>query len=138
MVNLNFFAFRTMSVGPRIVFDEEEESDIAPILLRFRQPSFTKLDGIPIPKGFDSLSDFRQNKVLTPFLPHLEPSLRSSPSAQELLIHRNAKRWEELGYSPQTLKGKTRRETMPDIFAPYPRPGSASDIGAALDRTSDP
>jgi hypothetical protein len=44
-----------------IIFDEiqdELEEDSAQIGLRYRQPSFTFLGKNPVPKGFQSLSDF--------------------------------------------------------------------------------
>jgi hypothetical protein len=109
-----------MSVGPLIVFDEEPDTDLAPILLRFRQPSFTKLDGSPIPKGFDSLSDFREKQVLVAFHPRLDFSLRSSSSTQDLLLHRNADKWRELGYDPNLIRPKPRRETLPTPDVGYP------------------
>jgi hypothetical protein len=52
--------------NPVIVFDESlEDSDVidTPIELRHRQPSFTFLGISPTPKGFNSLSDFRERRV---------------------------------------------------------------------------
>jgi hypothetical protein len=109
-----------MLVDPLIVFDEEADAGIAPILLRFRQPSFTKLDGCPIPKGFDSLSDFREKQVLVAFHPRLDLSLRSSSSTQDILFHRNAAKWRELGYDPDLIRRRPRRETLPTPDVGYP------------------
>jgi len=131
--------FVSMSFGPRIVFDEEpdSDSDVEPILLRFRQPSFTRLSGTPIPKGFDSVSEFRQKKVLIPFMSHLDSSLQSSFSIHDVLSYRNAPKWKELGYDPKMANRKQRRETCPDLFAPYPIPGSPGRLSAERDRASE-
>jgi hypothetical protein len=51
--------------NPIIVFDDlppEFSRDDAPIMLSWRQPSFTDLGITPTPKGFRSLSDFQANQ----------------------------------------------------------------------------
>jgi hypothetical protein len=58
--------------NPIIVFDHDGDElfqEDAPILLRYRQPSFTRLGLAPTPKGFRSLSDFHANQISATLLP---------------------------------------------------------------------
>lgn len=52
---------------PIIVFDQNEDdsegNSQTPIGFGFRQPSFVRLHGVPIPKGFGSLADFKAEKL---------------------------------------------------------------------------
>jgi hypothetical protein len=63
---MNYHGASDALENPVIVFDEHlERADAvdAPIHLRYRQPSFTLLGICPTPKGFNSLSDFRESRV---------------------------------------------------------------------------
>ncbi|OHS95778.1 hypothetical protein TRFO_38108 [Tritrichomonas foetus] len=131
---------------PIIVFDQETESSNgfdsdqqqqSPIGFGFRQPSFVRLHGEPIPKGFDSLADFRAEKPpvkVEPFVdfhinnnsnmnPNSYSSLntnqnQTSNSIHELLQRRNSRKWEEMGYDPKIMEKSLNRNTSQSAFVP--------------------
>ena len=92
------------SSNPVIVFDESDsELPSAPIEICYRQPSFVRLQGEPIPKGFDSLDEFRAGRE-----PVKADSIRdeNSPACgvQKLLSKRNKEKWIKLGYDPASIE----------------------------------
>lgn len=91
---------------PVIVFDGvlDDYSDLKPISIGFRQPSFTQLQGDPIPKGFDSLADFCAEKLPTRVTPctHSHDTHTCIP-IQEMLRLRNERKWKEMGYDPDAI-----------------------------------
>jgi hypothetical protein len=116
-----------------IVIDEDADTELdreEPIPLRFRQPSFTNLYGIPVPKGFTSLSEFRATRPPVACLPHLDSSIRVPSSTQELLDNRDVPKWQSMGYTPDTWRKLPHSETCPPR---HPRPPTSSS-----DRLSRP
>jgi hypothetical protein len=111
---------------PVIVIDENPDTEFAreePILLRFRQPSFTNLYGIPVPKGFTSLSEFRATRPPVACLRHLDSSICAPSSPQELLDNQNMAKWQSMGYTPGTWRKVPHSETCPPR---HPRPSTPS------------
>jgi hypothetical protein len=95
----------SVDATPIIVFDDvsgELEEESIPISLRFRQPSFTFLGTKPIPKGFQSLSDFTRR---------LLPSVRSSASTGQI---EDCSILDDLPL-PSFTQGKPRRKTDADL-----------------------
>ncbi|OHT14684.1 hypothetical protein TRFO_14858 [Tritrichomonas foetus] len=107
---------------PVIVFDSkqdgnDEKEDEAPIGIGFRQPSFIKLQGEPVPKGFGSLADFRESKpIIKAKRFEILDAESQKKSVQELLAKRNAQKWHELGYDPDFMKKALGRNTSHAIF----------------------
>jgi hypothetical protein len=112
---------------PVIVIDVDPETETdseEPILLRFRQPSFTNLYGVPVPKGFSSLSDLRATKPPVACLPRLDSSARASSSPRELLDNQNEQKWQSMGYTPRTWCKVPHSGTCPPRHPRPPTPPS--------------
>jgi hypothetical protein len=135
---------------PVIVIDEDPDTELdheEPILLRFRQPSFTNLYGIPVPKGFTSLSEFRATRPPVACLPHLDSSIRASSSTQELLDNQNVPKWQSMGYTPSRWRKVPHSETCPPRHPrppapssdrlPRPRPDARADDGRTALHSGD-
>lgn len=111
---------------PIIVFDQNEDdsegNSQTPIGFGFRQPSFVRLHGVPIPKGFGSLADFKAEKLpvkVERFIDKATPTANNNPTAQsirELLRRRNAQKWEEMGYDPNIIEKSLGRRTSHTVF----------------------
>lgn len=90
------------SSNPIIVFDQDNPDDQAPIEMCYRQPSFIRLQGDPIPKGFDSLDEFQAEHEIVR-VDSVRDKFEPSTNIQELLQKRNAKKWEQMGYDPKSI-----------------------------------
>jgi hypothetical protein len=65
VILMSIESWQCTSDNPIIVFDdlwEQSDIDAGPILVRYRQPSFSFLGDRVIPKGFRSLSDFVKSR----------------------------------------------------------------------------
>ena len=108
---------------PIIVFDAECEDDkcsrTAPISFGFRQPSFVRLHGEPIPKGFGSLADYKAMKAPVKVEPFHDIGQfgESSQSIHEILCQRNARKWKEMGYDPNIIEKSLNRNTSQTAFS---------------------
>jgi hypothetical protein len=100
--------------NPVIVFDplnaiaDENPDSCIPISISYRQPSFTRLDGSPIPKGFSSLSALRRDGSHSRLIPPRRPDL--SAAGRE-------SKWQEIGYNP-THSQKLKKH--PQMAIPNP------------------
>lgn len=101
---------------PVIVFGEyNDEDQVTPIGIGVRQPSFTQLQGTPIPKGFESIADMRAEKPpvkVEPFSCHTIPE----SAVEELLQNRNARKWLEMGYDPDAMNMAVHRNGTQTTF----------------------
>jgi hypothetical protein len=80
-------------LNPVIVFDgslDPPDSSDAPIMLCYRQPSFTSLGTGPIPKGFKSLADFRESYTGVSYARSLGRVRRLGHADLDLQHRRNA------------------------------------------------
>jgi hypothetical protein len=79
--------------NPVIVFDEHSECPDAvdwPVSLQYRQPSFTSLGFCPTPKGFRSLSDFRESRIHVSRALSLSEVPHPSPSPLPTAVRRSS------------------------------------------------
>lgn len=101
---------------PVIVFDKENEDDDennSPISIGYRQPSFLKLKGEPVPKGYGSIADFRAEKPMVRVLPYVDESGNTDyKSIKDLLQKRNTIKWQKLGYDPQIMQSLNRNTSV--------------------------
>ena len=96
----------TRKENPVIVFDDDTDNDIFPIEIGYRQPSFVRLQGDPIPKGFDSLDEFIHEKEPV----RADPIKCDDMSVQDILAKRNHDKWENLGYDPSIIENQLNRQ----------------------------
>ena len=97
----------TFAENPVLVFGDRNEDDDAPIQLCVRQPSFSSLNGAPVPKGFESLEDMRAGKPIVRITPILDAAGNDQRvSIEELVAQRNKKKWKEMGYDPDAMAQK--------------------------------
>ena len=94
----------TFDENPVVVLGDSNEDDDAPITLSVRQPSFSSLNGDPVPKGFSSLADFRAEKPIVKATPFVDSNGNEKRlPIQEMLAEGNRQKWKEMGYDPDSI-----------------------------------
>jgi len=105
------------SADPVIVFDDlTSQKEETPIAMGFRQPSFTKLQGVPVPKGFKTIHDLQTEKPpvkAEKFNYELNDSI---DSMNEFLAKRNSQKWTKMGYDPKEMELCFTRNTSHSHF----------------------
>lgn len=101
--------------NPIIVFDTAESDGKSNITIGCRQPSFLRLQGSLIPKGFDSLDDFRISHNCVRLNSVLDVSA-TKKNLQELLAKRNEQKWKEMGYDQMQIENSLNRQHSHTLF----------------------
>ena len=98
--------------NPIIVFDDSSNSEVAPIEIGYRQPSFVSLKGELIPKGYDSFDDFIHEKGPV----KVGPLINGNESINDIIENRNMEKWKSLGYDPTQIESQLNRQNSACII----------------------